>query len=268
MSGHNRCRFGGNQKARDEEREHRKRRGKPYAQFVKEWSREKPPSDVPFFGMLGRQGCDLSGQPGQRSRAPNGRRDDARSQGRSHPSTGGRAAKGRREAGRISAGGYSYGWQDRNIWLRVGIGLGRVVDRGADIWLDPGAVRRALLELQGVFPVTHLEVSLSDVALRAPNRRQLVRVSARCRPLERAHRRIEPGDRRRRSRARFVGRRICRTRECGREVDRRRIRTRRAQGGSRDRLVSARLRESSLQFTVVQIADIEAAASRARSRRY
>lgn len=57
---------------------------------------------------------------------------------------------------------------DRNIWLRVGIGLGRVVDRGADLWLDPGAVRRALLELQGVFPATHLEISLSDVVACAP----------------------------------------------------------------------------------------------------
>ncbi len=52
--------------------------------------------------------------------------------------------------------------QDRNIWLRVGNGLGRLIDRGADIWLDPGAVRRAIVELQGVFPVTHLEVALSD----------------------------------------------------------------------------------------------------------
>lgn len=52
---------------------------------------------------------------------------------------------------------------DRNIWLRVGSGLGRLVDRGADIWLDPGAVRRALLELQGVFPATHLEINLPDV---------------------------------------------------------------------------------------------------------
>jgi len=56
---------------------------------------------------------------------------------------------------------------DRNIWLRVGIGLGRLVDRGADIWLDPGAVRRALLELQGVFPATHLEISLPDVVASA-----------------------------------------------------------------------------------------------------
>jgi hypothetical protein len=52
---------------------------------------------------------------------------------------------------------------DRNIWLRIGSGLGRLVDRGADIWLDPGVVRRALLELQGVFPATHLEISLPDV---------------------------------------------------------------------------------------------------------
>ena len=32
---------------------------------------------------------------------------------------------------------------------------------------DPGAVRRALLELQGVFPATHLEISLPDVVASA-----------------------------------------------------------------------------------------------------
>jgi len=38
------------QKARDEERAQRKRRGKPYAEFVKQWNRGEPPRDVPFFG--------------------------------------------------------------------------------------------------------------------------------------------------------------------------------------------------------------------------
>lgn len=58
--------------------------------------------------------------------------------------------------------------RDRNVWLRIGGGLRKLVDRGADVWLDPAAVRRALLELQGVFPATHLEISLPDVVECAP----------------------------------------------------------------------------------------------------
>ncbi|ABD11610.1 N-methylhydantoinase B/acetone carboxylase, alpha subunit [Frankia casuarinae] len=39
--------------AREAERAARLRRGKPYAEFVKEWETETPPADVPFFGSWG-----------------------------------------------------------------------------------------------------------------------------------------------------------------------------------------------------------------------
>jgi hypothetical protein len=37
-------------RARTEEREHRKRRGKPYDDFVRQWTQPGPPQGVPFYG--------------------------------------------------------------------------------------------------------------------------------------------------------------------------------------------------------------------------
>lgn len=54
------------QKARQEEREQRKRRGKPYAQFVKEWGRKEPPRDVPFFGSWDDKEVIYLGSPGNK----------------------------------------------------------------------------------------------------------------------------------------------------------------------------------------------------------
>jgi N-methylhydantoinase B/oxoprolinase/acetone carboxylase alpha subunit len=54
------------QKARQEEREQRKRRGKPYAQFVKEWDRKEPPRDVPFFGSWDDKEVIYLGSPGNK----------------------------------------------------------------------------------------------------------------------------------------------------------------------------------------------------------
>jgi N-methylhydantoinase B/oxoprolinase/acetone carboxylase alpha subunit len=39
--------------ARDAERAARRKRGKPYAEFVKDWETETPPADVPFYGSWG-----------------------------------------------------------------------------------------------------------------------------------------------------------------------------------------------------------------------
>lgn len=38
------------EKARDEERESRKRRGRPYDEFVREWVKPEPPEGLPFYG--------------------------------------------------------------------------------------------------------------------------------------------------------------------------------------------------------------------------
>jgi hypothetical protein len=39
--------------ARDAERAARRKRGKPYAEFVADWETETPPADVPFYGSWG-----------------------------------------------------------------------------------------------------------------------------------------------------------------------------------------------------------------------
>ena len=50
----------------------------------------------------------------------------------------------------------------RVVWLRVGAGLASLA--GDDrLWSEPAAVRKALLELVGVFPATHLEIDLAAV---------------------------------------------------------------------------------------------------------
>jgi hypothetical protein len=50
----------------------------------------------------------------------------------------------------------------RVVWLRVGAGLASLA--GDDrLWSEPAAVRKALLELVGVFPATHVEIDLAAV---------------------------------------------------------------------------------------------------------
>jgi hypothetical protein len=39
--------------AREAERDRRKQRGVPYADFVREWVTEGPPADLPFYGSWG-----------------------------------------------------------------------------------------------------------------------------------------------------------------------------------------------------------------------
>ncbi|MGD0074451.1 MAG: hypothetical protein ABSD31_08925 [Candidatus Binataceae bacterium] len=147
---------------------------------------------------------------------------------------------------------------DRNIWLRVGIGLGRVVDRGADIWLDPGAVRRALLELQSVFPATHLEISLSDVVGCAPtdgNWSAFLQGTGRWSELI-AELSQAIGDAFRAPVAWGVGLPDPRVvaKSIGDESERGALKA-----GLEIASFLRRLRESSLRFTVVQIADSDAA---------
>ena len=49
--------------ARKAERDARKRRGKPYAQFVKEWVTAKPPAHLPFFGSWAERSVIHRGTP-------------------------------------------------------------------------------------------------------------------------------------------------------------------------------------------------------------
>jgi acetone carboxylase, alpha subunit len=44
----------GTQKARQAEREARKKRGVPFKEFVKKWVKEEPPADLPYYGSWGR----------------------------------------------------------------------------------------------------------------------------------------------------------------------------------------------------------------------
>ena len=48
---------------RDAERGKRKARGKPYKDFVKQWRKDKPPSDVPFYGSWGERETIYLGTP-------------------------------------------------------------------------------------------------------------------------------------------------------------------------------------------------------------
>ncbi|MFP6680960.1 MAG: hydantoinase B/oxoprolinase family protein [Gammaproteobacteria bacterium] len=50
-------------KARDAERGKRKALGKPYKDFVKQWQKDKPPSDVPFYGSWGERETIYLGTP-------------------------------------------------------------------------------------------------------------------------------------------------------------------------------------------------------------
>ncbi|MGH8523852.1 MAG: hydantoinase B/oxoprolinase family protein, partial [Gammaproteobacteria bacterium] len=43
----------GTQKARQAEREARKKRGVPFKEFVKKWNQPEPPADLPYYGAWG-----------------------------------------------------------------------------------------------------------------------------------------------------------------------------------------------------------------------
>jgi hypothetical protein len=51
------------EKARFSERAARKRRGKPYRQFVKEWETDTPPAKVPFYGSWRDRSIIFRGSP-------------------------------------------------------------------------------------------------------------------------------------------------------------------------------------------------------------
>lgn len=47
---------------------------------------------------------------------------------------------------------------ERTVWVRVGYALEALSDRGAAVWTEPAAVRRALADFLGVFPSSHVQV--------------------------------------------------------------------------------------------------------------
>ncbi len=54
--------------ARDAERAARKRRGKPYREFVAQWVRAEPPADIPYYGSWDDDGVVYAGQGAARQR--------------------------------------------------------------------------------------------------------------------------------------------------------------------------------------------------------
>lgn len=57
--------------------------------------------------------------------------------------------------------------RDRSVWLQVAHGVESLAEGGGGVWREPAAVRKALGELLGVFPATHVQVDLAAL-LRAP----------------------------------------------------------------------------------------------------
>jgi hypothetical protein len=53
---------------------------------------------------------------------------------------------------------------ERAVWLRVANGVNSLSEAGARVWLEPAQTRKALGELLGVFPATHVQIDLSALA--------------------------------------------------------------------------------------------------------
>ena len=57
--------------------------------------------------------------------------------------------------------------EGRSLWLRAEHAIESIAGAGAPSWSKPPEVRRAIMELGGVFPVTHLVIDLDAVRLGA-----------------------------------------------------------------------------------------------------
>jgi len=56
--------------ARQAERDARKKRGKPFKQFVKQWSTKEPPANLPYYGCWGEdRSVIFAGSPDNRMNA-------------------------------------------------------------------------------------------------------------------------------------------------------------------------------------------------------
>ncbi len=51
--------------------------------------------------------------------------------------------------------------RDRSVWLRVAPGVESLAENGRGVWVEPAAVRKALGELLGVFPITQVQIDIA-----------------------------------------------------------------------------------------------------------
>jgi hypothetical protein len=64
--------------------------------------------------------------------------------------------------------------RDRTIWVRVANGVEIVDGRGPGVWLEPSAVCRALGDLLGIFPATHVQIDLEALLRAGGSRNELL----------------------------------------------------------------------------------------------